>query len=173
MSADEIFYSNKYNDDKFEYRWVLSTIKYPPKTRSYAKTKPLCIFADMSSFQRNWLDWHRKLDWWQKTNGDQSAYNNLEAGSTTWFTRQSPIFYFSGDRYRQTQSRLQYRRKDVGVRVGVETPVISSTIVQGMPFQLYVNRSSSISTILESPTISTACDREMYSSEDHYMFIHT
>lgn len=27
MSADEIFYSNKYNDDKFEYRWVCRRVQ--------------------------------------------------------------------------------------------------------------------------------------------------
>lgn len=93
MPADQIQYSEKYNDDTYEYR--LSIKQWKETHDLFPKLMLILVIAIFSGtlyYQQIWENWSQNHTWWAKPNGATWEYNRVRDGCTTWCTGQVKTF---------------------------------------------------------------------------------
>lgn len=132
MSHKNIYYSDKYYDENYEYRWVVNCC-CPWKWRlngvrslsSFVISCPLLLLLFHSLihwFTNHYLlgtsfcpkklrNWFPRHTWWRKVNGADLVFNSLMDGSITWFMNLNHTSSSSEDRF--SFQKLQHRRNSL------------------------------------------------------------
>lgn len=119
MSDKSIYYSQKYYDNVYEYRYMyylllvftLCWIALLINIVILLTTFTLYWFhfhTDMSIFVKIWWESFPSTGLWVRRSGERLEFSSRKAGFTTWFTNPSLTLYYSGDRVPMSPS-LKWR----------------------------------------------------------------